>query len=84
MKVWKQRSAKLTPIYPGTDILGALRLASQIFEQQPHAEPKAFVIFSDMRNHTSELDMRGAHLPKFVQHAFPRSTVAPLLSTSAS
>jgi hypothetical protein len=41
-----------------TDILGALSLASQIFSQLSSAEDRrTLVLFSDMRNHTCDLDM---------------------------
>jgi hypothetical protein len=57
-QVWKQRSAKLEPKFPGTDILGALELASQMFSQYPSGgEHRMLVIFSDMRNHTQELNL---------------------------
>jgi hypothetical protein len=56
--VWKQRSARLQPSFASTDILGALFLASQIFSQQPSgAERRILVLFSDMRNHTRDLDL---------------------------
>jgi hypothetical protein len=56
--VWKLRSAKLQPTFRSTDILGALALASQIFNQQPsNGNQRTLVIFSDMRNHTPELDL---------------------------
>jgi hypothetical protein len=62
LRVWKRRSAKLDPKFPGTDILGALELASQIFNQLPSSgKHKELVIFSDMRNHTQELDLESPH-----------------------
>jgi hypothetical protein len=61
VRVWKQRSAKLQPKFSGTDILGAFELASQIFNQlSSGGEHKALVLFSDLRNHTRELDLETA------------------------
>ena len=56
VRVWKLRSARLQPSFAATDILGALLLASQIFNQE-RAEHRALVLFSDMRNHTRELNL---------------------------
>jgi hypothetical protein len=57
-RIWRQRSAKLAPTFKGTDILGALELAGQIFNQQlSGGTHKVLVVFSDMRNHTPELDL---------------------------
>jgi hypothetical protein len=61
-RIWKQRSAKLEPRFPGTDILGALELASQIFNERAAAgEDRVVVLFSDMRNHTPELNLENPH-----------------------
>jgi hypothetical protein len=58
IRVWKLRSAKLQPSFQSTDILGALMLASQIFNQQSSGgDRRTLVLFSDMRNSTHELDM---------------------------
>jgi hypothetical protein len=57
MAAWKQRAAKLAPSFPRTDILGALRLSSQLFAQEPGSAGKSLVMFSDMRQSTSELDL---------------------------
>jgi hypothetical protein len=58
VRAWKLRSAKLQPNFSSTDILGALFLASQIFNQQPfRGEQRVLVLFSDMRNHTRELNL---------------------------
>jgi hypothetical protein len=46
------------PRFPSTDILGALLLASQIFNQEPPSrERRVLVILSDMRNHTRDLNL---------------------------
>ena len=55
---WKRRSVSLQPVFPATDVLGALLLASQIFQQQSiHIERSVLVLFSDMRNSTAELNL---------------------------
>ena len=56
VKAWKVRSSRLDPHFRQTDILGALQLASEIFAQQPDAGRKTLVIFSDMRQSTSDLN----------------------------
>lgn len=45
---WKKRSEGLQPRFSGTDICGALFVASQLFAQSPDAR-KVLVIYSDMR-----------------------------------
>jgi hypothetical protein len=58
VRVWKLRCAHLQPNFRSTDILGALMLASQIFNQPPsNGEQRTLVLFSDMRNHTRDLDL---------------------------
>jgi hypothetical protein len=56
MSMWKQRSRNLQPQFPDTDIIGALFLASEIFKQTPGSQ-NTLVIFSDMRNSASGLDL---------------------------
>ncbi len=55
--LWKRRSAQLQPHFKYTDILGALLTANQIFNESPKTSRKVLVIFSDMRQHTVELDL---------------------------
>lgn len=63
---WKARSTKLTPAFRQTDILGALMLAREIFDQQGNTEEKVLVIFSDMRQQTRELDLESPSMaPSF-------------------
>jgi hypothetical protein len=57
VRAWKSRSSRLDSHFHQTDILGALQLASQIFAQQPDATRKTFIIFSDMRQSTWELNL---------------------------
>jgi len=60
VRIWRLRSAQLQPHFRQTDILGALLLASQIFAQEPTAEKRVLVLFSDMRNSTSGLDLESS------------------------
>jgi hypothetical protein len=57
---WKTRTSRLDARFPETDIFGALALASQIFGNRPGASQKTLVIFSDMRESTSELDLESS------------------------
>ena len=58
IQTWKTRSARLEPACPATDILGAMELAGQIFNQRAmDAEQRVLVLLSDMRNHTGELNL---------------------------
>ena len=59
-RVWGERSGHLSAHFHQTDILGALELASQIFNQEPDAGERSLVIFSDMRQSTPELDLETA------------------------
>lgn len=60
VRTWRQRSAQARPRYPATDVVGTLELAGQIFDQQPIAGNRMLVLFSDMRNHTKELDLESS------------------------
>lgn len=60
MQAWKKRSAEVKAGYHATDIFGALSLAEQIFENDPTPGRKVLVIFSDMRHHTSGLDLESS------------------------
>ncbi len=57
VRVWEHRAAHLNPGFRETDIFGALHLASQIFSGQRDASRNVLVIFSDMRQSTSCLDL---------------------------
>ena len=57
VQAWKHRSTELSPRFPHTDILGALFLAGQIFDQHADANRKILVIFSDMRHSTPDFDL---------------------------
>jgi hypothetical protein len=50
----------------GRAILGALRLADELFDQQPDADRRTLIIFSDMRQSTPDLDLEAPNvLPPF-------------------
>lgn len=55
--VWRERSAKLQEDSARTDILGAMVLAGQMFEQLSKGRRNVLVIFSDVRQSTRELDI---------------------------
>jgi hypothetical protein len=59
---WKARSTNLAPRFPGTDILGALALASQLFAVQASASRGALIVFSDMRQNAPELDLESPQI----------------------
>jgi hypothetical protein len=60
VQAWKERSSRLGPRFRRTDILGALQVASQLFNSQHVASKKVLVIYSDMRNSTPDLDLESA------------------------
>jgi hypothetical protein len=63
---WNARSANLAPNFRQTDILGALLLAGEIFNQQNSAGDKTLVILSDMRQQTADLDLESpSTVPRF-------------------
>jgi hypothetical protein len=57
VRAWRSGTARLEPNAAGTDILGALVLASGIFQSRPHADRSVLVILSDMRNSTATLNL---------------------------
>jgi hypothetical protein len=57
VRAWKVRGTRLNSDFRHTDVLGALRLAGQIFAQEPSVGAKTLVIFSDMRQNTRELNL---------------------------
>jgi hypothetical protein len=65
---WQHRSARLEPRFPHTDILGALLLASQIFDEHHDGGTRELILFSDMRQSTSDLDLESPSVvPDFVR-----------------
>lgn len=62
-RVWRARAARLAPVERGTDILGALQIAHELFSSEPgRGGRKVLVIFSDMRNATPTLNLEAPHL----------------------
>lgn len=57
VRAWIARSARLMPAFRQTDIIGALFLAGQIFNQEGRVGAKTLVVFSDMRQQTRQLDL---------------------------
>lgn len=54
---WAERSARLAPSCPKTDILGALLVASEVFHSSPGGRHKVLVVLSDMRQATRALNL---------------------------
>jgi len=54
---WQERSVHLEPTALRTDILGALLVASQLFHDAPDGRRKVLVVYSDMRQATSALNL---------------------------
>ena len=55
-RTWQDRSSRLQPKSQGTDILGAIMVAAEIF-QAHGARRKLLVIYSDMRHFGRDLDL---------------------------
>jgi hypothetical protein len=60
VRAWKVRSARLNSDFRHTDIFGTLRLAGQILAQEPSVDARMLVIFSDMRQSTTELNLESS------------------------
>jgi hypothetical protein len=73
---WKARSLTLQPDSPSTDVFGALLLASQIFSQGPNADRRMLVLFSDMRNSTSVLNLERFQV---LEHAQPTALLPGII-----
>jgi hypothetical protein len=66
VRAWKSRSKELKPDSRRTDIIGALLLASQIFNQWNDSGQKVLVLFSDMRHSMPDLTLESpSRLPSF-------------------
>jgi hypothetical protein len=65
IKAWKLKAVTLKPHSYQTDILGAFRLAAQLFAQDETAEERSLILFSDMRQSTPELNLES---PKLAEH----------------
>jgi len=72
LRAWQMRARNLKPEFPQTDILGALLLASQHFEQTRRGCQRVLVIFSDMRQATSVLNLER---PQHIDSAAPLEAI---------
>jgi hypothetical protein len=78
LSIWKQRSRTLQPHYPRTDIIGALLMAGELFGQTPGCK-NALVIFSDMRNSASGIDLEKPTIaPKYSDVPQVRNSIPEL------
>ncbi len=57
VRAWQERSSGLTAQFPKTDLLGAILVAAQVFDHPPGDRKEVLMIFSDMRQATSVLDL---------------------------
>lgn len=57
LRAWQGRSAQLAPRYAQTDILGALLIASEVFQGSPGGRRKVLVVLSDMKQATRALNL---------------------------
>jgi hypothetical protein len=56
-RAWQARSAQLAPRCAETDILGALFVASEVFRESSGDRRKVLVVFSDIKQATSALNV---------------------------
>jgi hypothetical protein len=56
-QAWQRRSAQLRPCYAQTDILGALLVASEVFNESPDGRRKVLIVLSDMKQATRVLNL---------------------------
>ena len=61
LQAWLTRTKALAPSFRHTDIVGALLLASQIFQAEPKGR-RVLVIFSDMRENAGNLNLGESNL----------------------
>jgi hypothetical protein len=57
VRAWGERSSGLAAHFPKTDLLGAILVAAQVFDHPPANRREVLMIFSDMRQATSMLDL---------------------------
>jgi len=83
---WRARSRDLVPSFPGTDLLGALLIAGQIFENAGPGRRDVLVIFSDMWQETGELNFGRVKewcAPELVERARNQKLLANLRDAHA-
>jgi len=76
---WKARAIHLDSHFKQTDILGVLQLASQILAQQPTLGRKTLIIFSDMRQSTSNLNLESLKIVQSFSIVAERCKLLPEL-----
>jgi hypothetical protein len=57
VRVWRTRAAHLAPNAKRTDILGALLVAGQLFDEAPSSNRKVLVIYSDMGQDATPINL---------------------------
>lgn len=57
VQTWTARAAKLAPNCKQTDILGALMVASEVFQHSPDRGHKVLIVLSDMRQATTTINL---------------------------
>ena len=57
VRTWREGSSHLTAQFPQTDLLGAILVAAQVFDHPTADRKEVLIIFSDMRQATSVLDL---------------------------
>jgi MFS family permease len=63
IRAWQRRAAQLRPNARGSDVLGALLVASALFQEVPARQRKILVLYSDMRHVTPALNLESpAHI----------------------
>jgi hypothetical protein len=82
---WRKRSSRLKPSALQTDILGALCVASELLRNGPVGARRLLVVYSDMRNATSALNLetrKMLDLKSIVRDLDERQLLAYLQGTS--
>ena len=57
VRVWNERARRIRPNAKGTDILGAVLLATEIFKEDSTPTNKILVMYSDMQSVTRDLNL---------------------------
>jgi hypothetical protein len=81
VRAWQRRAAALTPTARGTDVLGGLFTASELFRAGSAGARNELFLFSDMRHVTRELNLEAPgilHVDALMAVARARSLIANL------
>ncbi|MBV9760277.1 MAG: VWA domain-containing protein [Acidobacteriaceae bacterium] len=54
---WMKRASRLAPTAPGTDVLGALCFAGELFRKEASGRKRSLILYSDMRHVTRDLNL---------------------------